>query len=149
MALNNIPISEDQCIGDSLDTINDSFVELDSRTLILSSSVANLATTIALVSSDLSTTISTLSTTIISLSTTGMVAYDKLKYTADGSVYYDASSLIGTQTSSFLYRVDVNGVVQEPGTTLANGDYILSAGNLVFSTAPTTGTKIVIVGPSF
>ena len=138
MALVNIPISEDQCIGDSLDTINDAFVELDSRTLSLSSSVANL-----------DTALTSLSSTVTSLSTTGMVAYDKLKYTADGSVYYDASSLIGTQTSSFLYRVDVNGVVQEPGTTLANGDYILSAGNLVFSTAPTTGTKIVIVGPSF
>ena len=138
MALNGIPISEDQCIGDSLDAINDSFVELDSRTLSLSSSVANL-----------DTALTSLSSTVTSLSTTGMVAYDKLKYTADGSVYYDASSLIGTETSSFLYRVDVNGVVQEPGTTLANGDYILSAGNLVFSTAPTTGTKIVIVGPSF
>jgi len=138
MALNNIPISEDQCIGDSLDTINDSFVELDSRTLSLSSSVANLDT--ALLS---------LSTTVTNLSTTGMVAYDKLKYTADGSVSYNASTLIGTQTSSFLYRVDVNGVVQEPGTTLVNGDYILSAGNLVFSTAPTNGTKIVIVGPSY
>ena len=146
MALNNIPISEDQCIGDSLDTINDSFVELDSRTLNLSSSVANLDT----ITASLSSTVASLTATVanLTLSATAVI-YNKIKYTADGSVSYNASTLIGTQTSSFLYRVDVNGVVQEPGTTLVNGDYILSAGNLVFSTAPTNGTKIVIVGPSY
>ena len=130
MALVNIPISEDQCIGDSLDIINDSFVELDSRTIDLSSSVVNL------------------NTSVISLSSTGLAAYSKLKITANGSSAYDVSSLIGSQTTSYYYRVDINGVIQEPGTNSSDGDYYLSSGNLIFTTAPTTGTKIVIVGPS-
>lgn len=40
MALQGIPISQEQCIGDSLDTINNSFVALDSRTLELSSNLS-------------------------------------------------------------------------------------------------------------
>lgn len=35
MALTNIPISPDECIGDSLTTINNAFVELDARTINL------------------------------------------------------------------------------------------------------------------
>jgi hypothetical protein len=124
MALNNIPISEDQCIGDSLDTINDSFEELDSRTL-------NLSSSIAVVTNQLITNCG------------------KVKFTGNGSVTFNASSLIGTQTNAFLYRVDVNGVVQEPGTNSSNGDYYLNSGNLIFTTAPANGTKIIIVGPSF
>ena len=124
MALNNIPISEDQCIGDSLDTINDSFVELDSRTLNLSSSI----------------------TAVVEQLITNC---GKVKFIGNGSVTFNASSFIGTQTNAFLYRVDVNGVVQEPGTNSSNGDYYLNSGNLIFTTAPANGTKIIIVGPSF
>lgn len=36
MALNGIPIPEEQCIGDSLQYINDAFVSLDNRTVQLS-----------------------------------------------------------------------------------------------------------------
>jgi hypothetical protein len=39
MALNGIPISEDQCIGDSLLIINSSFQSLDARSTTLSSSL--------------------------------------------------------------------------------------------------------------
>ena len=124
MALNNIPISEDQCIGDSLDTINDSFVELDSRTLNLSSSI----------------------TAVVEQLITNC---GKVKFIGNGSVTFNASSFIGTQTNAFLYRVDVNGVVQEPGTNSSDGDYYLNSGNLIFTTAPANGTKIIIVGPSF
>ena len=124
MALNGIPISEDQCIGDSLDTINDSFVELDSRTVTLSSS-------------------------IITVTEQLITNCGKVKFTGNGSTTFDASSLIGSQTNAFLYRVDVNGVVQEPGTNSSDGDYYLNSGNLIFTTAPANGTKIIIVGPSF
>ena len=131
MALAGIPISEDQCIGDSLDTINDSFVTLDSRTLNLSSTVINLTT----------------ATTI--LSTASLTNYDKLKFFGNGSATFNASSLIGSQTNSYLYRVDIDGVVQEPGLNSTNGDYYLNSGYLIFSTAPAAGVKIVIIGPSF
>jgi hypothetical protein len=42
MALTGIPISDNQCIGDSLDTINNAFIELDERTtnVVIVSSVA-------------------------------------------------------------------------------------------------------------
>jgi hypothetical protein len=129
MALNGIPISDDDCIGDSLDTINESFVELDSRTLALSSSV------------------STLNSLTISLSAIASAGYGKLKFTGNNSTTFNSSSLIGSQTNSFLYRVDVNGVVQEPGTNSSDGDYYLNSGNLIFTTAPVSGTKIVMVGP--
>lgn len=124
MALNGIPISDDDCIGDSLDTINDSFEELDSRTL-------NLSSSIAVVTNQLITNCG------------------KIKLTGNGSVTFNVSSLIGSQTNAFLYRVDINGVVQEPGTNSSNGDYYLNSGNLIFTTAPVNGTKIIIVGPSF
>jgi hypothetical protein len=117
MALNGIPISDDQCIGDSLDTINDSFVTLDSRTLALSSSI--------------------------------VTNYSKLKFTGNGSATFNVSSLVGSQTNAFMYRVDINGVVQEPGTYGSDGDYYLYGGNLIFSIVPPIGTKIIIVGPLF
>ena len=47
MALQGIPISQEQCIGDSLDTINNSFVALDSRTLELSSNLSLSAVSLA------------------------------------------------------------------------------------------------------
>ena len=71
MALNNIPISEDQCIGDSLDTINDSFVELDSRTLTNTGNIASLSSTLNTAQtniSSLSSTLNTAQTNISSLS---------------------------------------------------------------------------------
>jgi hypothetical protein len=43
MALNGIPISDDQCIGDSLVTINNAFVSLDASVLTLSSTANSLS----------------------------------------------------------------------------------------------------------
>jgi len=42
MALLGIPIDPQECIGDSLTTLNNSFIELDSRTLSLSANDSNL-----------------------------------------------------------------------------------------------------------
>lgn len=43
MALPGIPISEDQCIGDSLNVINQSFQFLDTRTVVLTAGVKALS----------------------------------------------------------------------------------------------------------
>ena len=124
MALNGIPISEDQCIGDSLDTINSSFTELDSRTLNLSSSIDELYVKL---NNPLSS---------------------KVKLTGNGLTNsFSVSSLIGSNTNAFLYRVDINGAVQEPGESAIDGDYYLTAGNVIFSTPPLNGTKIIVLGP--
>jgi hypothetical protein len=128
MALSGIPIDPQQCIGDSLIVLNNSFIELDSRTLNLSS---------------ITTTVSQTLTSSLNSN------YNKLKFTATGASDYSVSSLVGSQTNAFLYRVDINGVSQEPGTNVTDGDYYLSGGNLFFSSAPITGTKIVLVGPTY
>ena len=135
MALSGIPIDPQQCIGDSLIVLNNSFIELDSRTLNLSSSVLALQTG---------------STTVTQTLTSALYNnFSKLTFTATGVTTYNAVSLIGTQTNAFLYRVDINGVSREPGTNVTNGDFYLSGGNLFFSAAPITGTKIVMVGPQY
>lgn len=43
MALSGIPISEEQCIGDSLDVINNAFVTLDQRTFVPVGTVITVA----------------------------------------------------------------------------------------------------------
>jgi hypothetical protein len=156
MALSGIPIDPQQCIGDSLIVLNDSFIELDSRTLSLSSNDSILnAAILALSSND-----SILNAAILALSsqntsntqtlTSALYSnFSKLKFTATGGTTYNASSLIGSQTNAFLYKVDINGVSQEPGINVTDGDFYLSGGNLFFSTAPISGTKIVIVGPQY
>ena len=131
MALSGIPIDRYQCIGDSLVVLNNSFIELDNRSLELSANQSNLTTIAQTLTSSLNSN------------------YNKSKFTASGASNYSVTSLVGSQTNAFLYRVDINGVVQEPGTNVTNGDYYLSGGNLYFSTAPTIGTKIVIVGPTY
>jgi hypothetical protein len=126
MALTGIPISDDDCIGDSLDTINDSFITLDSRTINLSSDL------------------SFLNTTVVALSVTGGLA-QKTKHTGDG-IETDFA-VHGTYTNAALYRVDLNGVVQEPTVGASVGDYSISTpGTITFSTAPGTGVKIVVIG---
>lgn len=124
MALNGIPISEDQCIGDSLDTLNNSFTTLDTRISILSSNIDQINVKI------------------------DEKTYYKQKFTANGlTSTFSISSLVGNSNNSFLYRVDINGVVQEPGTNSFDGDYYITSGNLVFNNSPLNGTKIVVVGP--
>lgn len=135
MALSGIPIDPQQCIGDSLTVLNNSFIDLDSRTLSLSSGQLNLTTLITTASQTLTSSLNS--------------NYNKVKFTSTGVSNYSVTSLVGTQTNAFLYRVDINGVVQEPGTNVTNGDYYLSGGNLYFSTAPAIGTKILIVGPTY
>ena len=45
-------------------------------------------------------------------------------------------------TNSANYRVDIDGVLQEPG---ADGDYVITGGNIVFTTPPPSAGKIVVV----
>ena len=73
MALNGIPISDDQCIGDSLVTINNAFVSLDASVLTLSSTVNSLSASGSASITSLSSTVDTnfaLKSTITSLSST-------------------------------------------------------------------------------
>lgn len=58
----------------------------------------------------------------------------------------------GTQTTFTLsnassrnvnnYRVDIDGVLQEPGSS---ADYYLNGSNLIFTSAPPSGSKVVVV----
>ena len=70
---------------------------------------------------------------------------EKTKLTGNGST--NSFSIHGTYTNAAAYRVDINGVVQEPTVGASVGDYSISApGTLLFSTAPANGTKIVVIG---
>ena len=60
--LNGIPISDEQCIGDSLDTINNAFLSLSSATTSLSSRVTQLSGNLALSAQNLLTLIQSVST---------------------------------------------------------------------------------------
>jgi hypothetical protein len=136
MALSGIPIDPQQCIGDSLIVLNDSFIELDSRTLNLSglvgTSSGNLFTTIQDVSGNLYT--------LIQESSANQTVPVKFSFTGNGSQL--SFPLVGTDLSAdaVSYRVDINGVIQEP-----NADYSIVGSDLVFSSAPPAGTKIVVV----
>lgn len=172
MALSGIPIDPQQCIGDSLVVLNDSFIELDSRTLNLSSDLStlntnlssltvvvgassgNLYTTIQDVSSSLYTTIqstsssglttiqqisSSLYTTIQSTSSTQTVPV-KFSYTGNNSLSSFALTGTNLSVSPISYRVTINGVVQDPGV-----DFNITGSNLVFTSVPPSGVKIVVV----
>jgi hypothetical protein len=102
-------IGEDECIGDSLDTINENFAKLDSLIVALSG---------VLVTSVIST---------------------KTVYTGNGVTSIFAVEG-GLSLNANDYRVDINGVVQEPDT-----DYIISINQITFTTPPPNGSKIVIV----
>ena len=136
MALNGIPINPQQAMGDSLLVLNNSFIELDSRTLNLSSyiggSSGNLYTTIQDVSGNLYT--------LIQETSANQTVPVKFSFTGNGSQL--SFPLVGTDLSvdAVSYRVDINGVIQEP-----NADYSIVGSNLVFSSAPPAGTKIVVV----
>lgn len=74
MALQDIPISSDECIGDSLDVINDAFLQLDSRTITANSNINIITTNIATLSANFTSKITTLSA--ILSSTFRQFAYD-------------------------------------------------------------------------
>lgn len=102
-------ISEDECIGDSLDTINSNFAKLD--------------TIVAALSAAFSLNIKSTKTVYIGNGITSVFAVE------DGSSV-DAND----------YRVDINGVLQEPDT-----DYTVSINQITFTTVPPNGSKIVII----
>lgn len=107
-------ISEDECIGDSLDTINNNFANLDILIATLSANVF------------------------------GNITYTKTVYTANGlQTTYSVENTISLNASN--YRVDLNGVLQEPTTDYFVIANTASSVNIVFTTPPANGTKIVIV----
>ena len=183
MALSGIPIDPQQCIGDSLIVLNDSFSELDSRTLSLSSDIAssnsNLTSTIQSVSSALNSSISLTSSNLYSLiqttnsSLTGLTQVVgassgnltstiqavssnlytiiqstsstqtvPVKFSYTGNDLLSSFALTGTNlsVSPISYRVTIDGVVQDPSV-----DFNISGSDLIFTNAPLSGTKIVII----
>lgn len=69
----------------------------------------------------------------------------KTKLTGNGTT--QSFSIHGASTNAAAYRVDINGVVQEPTVGASVGDYSISApGTILFSTAPANGTKIIVIG---
>lgn len=171
MALNGIPISDQQCIGDSLETINGSFIELDSRTVTLSSnlvsSVASLSSTISSLSSSVITLIESSGVTqivagsnitISPLSGKGVVTINSLgggggaglsegvkqTFTGNGSQQnFTLTAITSASSNANNYRIDLNGVLQEPGV-----DYTISGTTtktVNFTSPPPNGVKIVVV----
>jgi hypothetical protein len=134
MALSGIPIDPQQCIGDSLIVLNNSFIELDSRTLSLSSSTASLSASVMSLSA------------IVSSAT---VNHIKIKHAGTGSqTSFALTGITIPSTNPANYMVSLDGVIQEPSTIPGDADYDIVGTDLVFSTAPVSGVKIVIVGPA-
>ncbi len=102
-------ISEDECIGDSLDTINNNF--------------ALLGTLLASISATLATNVESTKTT----------------FTGNGITTIWAVTN-GLSLNPNNYRVDINGVLQEPGI-----DYTVSLNQITFAIAPPNDSKVVIV----
>jgi hypothetical protein len=176
MALNGIPIDPDECIGDSLITINNSFVELDFRSLELSSAVgivpdnSNLYSLLQSASGNIYSLIQTTTgngvtqivagsnitispvggTGVVTISSSGgggEISPYKVNYIGDGVT----TDFVVTTTFSnaAAYRIDINGVLQEPTVGASVGDYdVLTPGVIRFTTPPPLNTKIVIVGAS-
>jgi hypothetical protein len=102
-------ISEDECIGDSLDTINNNF--------------ALLGTLLASISAILVTDVESTKTTFIGNGITTIWAIAN-----------------GVSLNPNNYRVDINGVLQEPET-----DYTVSLNQINFTQAPPNGSKVVVI----
>ena len=67
----------------------------------------------------------------------------KTVFTGTGSQVSFPFPLTNTSSRNINnYRVDIDGVLQEPGQT---ADYYLNGSNLTFTTAPPLGSKIVVV----
>ena len=132
MALNGIPISDEQCIGDSLVTLNDSFITLDSRTLSLSSGSQNLVdgvyTTMRDVSGNLNTVYQTISGNIYSLvqSTSGQASALTTSLQLSGATYTNQTTVYSSITGDnvflkiaignyykYMRLNDINGVYNE------------------------------------
>lgn len=105
---------------------------LTGLTQVVGASSGNLTSTIQSVSSSLYTIIqSTSSTQTVPI---------KYTYFGDGSQTSFNMTGFNLSNNAISYRVDINGVVQEPNT-----DFTLSGSNLIFAAAPLSGTKIVII----
>jgi len=105
-------ISEEECIGDSLETLNANFEKLDSIVATISANIFGYANSTKTVHAG-----------------TGVLA----RFSVEDAVSLNANN----------YRVDIDGVLQEPGA-----DYIIDPGppiEIVFTSSPPAGTKIVIV----
>ena len=138
MALNGIPISEDQCIGDSLDIINDSFVELDSRTLSLSSNLATATTNISVISSSYvkqivagsNITISPVGGTgIVTINSTGGGGGGSFAGTTTASTLTADVLMLRVEVGSYYKYIqlfDINGIYNEPIAPLTNPPAITS-----------------------
>lgn len=109
-------INEDECIGDSLDTINANFLKLD-------------------------TLVSTLSTSVF-----GSVNATKTVYTGNGITA--AYTIDGISINASNYRVDIDGVLQEPDTDYTITPNTADTVTITFTTSPPNGSKIVIVSSS-
>ena len=125
MALNGIPISPEECIGDSLVTINDAFVELDSRTLTLSTDFAELdSRTLTLSTNSVTQIVAGSNITISPTNGKGIVTINS---TGGGGGAFSGTTTATTLTADNLFlRVavggyykyiqlyDINGVYNEP-----------------------------------
>ena len=145
MALSGIPIDPQQCIGDSLEVLNNSFIELDSRTVDLSSGLSTLTLVVGASSGNLYTTIQEVSSNLYTLiqetsSEGGLAVPVKFSFTGNGSQTVFTLTGSNLSNSALSYRVTLNGVVQDPEV-----DFNISGLDLVFTTPPPSGVSIVVV----
>jgi hypothetical protein len=105
-------ISEDECIGDSLETINNNFSKIDTLLTSLSATIFSA--------------VNSVKTVYVGNGITAV-------FSVEGGVSLNASD----------YRVSIDGVLQEPDV-----NYIVSINQITFTTAPPSGSKIVIITSS-
>jgi len=108
-------INEEECIGDSLDTLNTNFAKLDALVSALSANIF------------------------------GAINATKTVYFGDSvTARFSVNNAVSFNSNN--YRVDIDGVLQEPDT-----DYFIDQGppiELEFTTPPPNGSKIVIITTS-
>lgn len=115
ITLSGIPIDPDECIGDSLLVINDSFIELDSRSKYLLSAVSFSAVNTDTISLERSSSLNALSASVKNLSITNK------KLAFDGGSFFFRNKLInGTfsinqRTYGGMFAVPLNTVTTSKG----------------------------------
>ena len=133
MALNGIPISENQCIGDSLPIINAVFQTLDDCCIDNTSRLNSLSATVSNFSTDSTSRLDSLSATV---SNFGVVST-----MLTGNEILQSFPINGyTSTAPEKYLVFMQGVHQHPGT-----DYTISLNTINFPAPPPLGTSISVL----
>jgi hypothetical protein len=153
MALNGIPISEDQCIGDSLFVINDAFLSLDTSLSMLSSALGSYASSALLSGLSAYATNDSLSayTTRQMLSST-LLSYARTSSLSAYATNIRVDSLSAFAEFNFATNARVTGLssfadakfIPNPGSTTSG--YVLTWNGANWIAAPVSTGTINLTG---